>query len=84
MDSSAFLMKNDIGETKNLVAEKPEVVEKLLGLLKKDVIGGRSTDGAEAQNDVEEIVLWKSGETEAKAPKPAPAKKKKPKKKKEA
>ncbi len=54
-------MEADIGETTNLVNEKPEVVEALLEQLKKDVFGGRSTAGAEAQNDVEEIVLWKSG-----------------------
>ncbi|MEX2578079.1 MAG: sulfatase-like hydrolase/transferase [Verrucomicrobiales bacterium] len=48
-------------ETEEPYAEKPDVVDELLGLLKADVARGRSTEGPESSNDVEEIALWKSG-----------------------
>tara|TARA_R110000850_G_scaffold260906_3_gene388639 strand:+ start:1383 stop:2864 length:1482 start_codon:yes stop_codon:yes gene_type:complete len=57
-----YNMKEDPGEENNLYAEKPEIARQLLKLLEKDVFGGRSTEGIEAKNDVEEIVLWKSGQ----------------------
>ena len=47
-------------ETKNLYPTHPEMVAKLLAQLESDVARGRSTDGAEAQNDIEKIVLWKT------------------------
>ncbi|NRB74465.1 MAG: arylsulfatase [Verrucomicrobiales bacterium] len=56
-----YHMDDDPGEQNNLYAENPEVAAKLLALLEKDVFKGRSTDGAESKNDVEEINLWKSG-----------------------
>ena len=37
-----------------------KVAEKLLADLTSDIQRGRSTDGPEAQNDVADIVLWKS------------------------
>jgi arylsulfatase A-like enzyme len=40
----------DIGETKNLQAEKPEIVARLSALLEKYVADGRSTPGAPQQN----------------------------------
>jgi arylsulfatase A-like enzyme len=55
-------MENDPGETTNLYASHPEVAERLLKQLEADVNRGRSTDGAEAQNDVANIILWKSGQ----------------------
>ena len=59
-------LATDIGETKNLQAEKPEVVARLTDLLKKYVTDGRSTPGAKQAND-EEVPLY---------PKAAAAKKK--------
>jgi hypothetical protein len=55
-------MENDPGETTNLYASPPEVAERLLKQLEADENRGRSTDGAEAQNDVANIILWKSGQ----------------------
>lgn len=56
-------MQADTGETANLFTSKPEVVERLLGLLEADIARGRSTAGGDAANDVEQIVLWKSDAT---------------------
>jgi len=55
-------MQADPGETINLFESKPEIVAKLLAQLESDINRGRSTAGAPAKNDVENIVLWKSGE----------------------
>ncbi|MGJ8643788.1 MAG: sulfatase family protein [Luteolibacter sp.] len=57
-----YNMKTDPGETTNLYESNPEVAARLLKQLEKDVAEGRSTDGAAASNDVEKIVLWKSGQ----------------------
>ena len=54
-------METDIGEKQNLYLERPEIVERLLGLLRADVARGRSTEGSDSANDIEEILLWKSG-----------------------
>ena len=59
-------MAADIGEQNNLYMQKPELSQKLLKQLTSDIENGRSTDGPDSQNDVEEIVLWK---TENKKPK---------------
>jgi hypothetical protein len=53
-------MAVDPGETTNLYESRPEIVKRLLGQLKSDIERGRSTDGADAKNDVPDIVLWKS------------------------
>jgi len=44
---------DDPGETKNLQAEHPEIVQRLRGLLEKYVSEGRSTPGTPQKNDVE-------------------------------
>lgn len=54
-------MEKDPGETTNLYHNHPEVVERLVELLEADVARGRSTAGPVVSNDVDEIVLWKSG-----------------------
>ncbi|MDG2223183.1 MAG: arylsulfatase [Rubripirellula sp.] len=51
----------DIGERTNLYEQKPEIANKLLTLLREDIARGRSTQGATSPNDIEQIVLWKSG-----------------------
>jgi arylsulfatase A-like enzyme len=43
-------MKTDVGETRNVAEQHPEVVEKLKGLLQKFVADGRSTPGATQPN----------------------------------
>jgi arylsulfatase A len=52
----------DPSEMTNLYDAKPEVVARLVSQLKSDVLRGRSTTGPPAQNDVQDIVLWKSKE----------------------
>ena len=47
-----YNVAQDIGETKNLQAEHPEVVEELTKLLESYVNRGRSTPGPELKNDV--------------------------------
>ncbi|MDF7808374.1 arylsulfatase [Pontiellaceae bacterium B12219] len=55
-----YNLETDPAETNNLYESHPEVVERLLKQLEADVTAGRSTAGADSQNDVETIVLWKS------------------------
>jgi arylsulfatase A-like enzyme len=45
-------MRADVGERKNLLAEQPEVVDRLTKLLEKYVADGRSTPGPRQPNDV--------------------------------
>lgn len=47
-----YNLEDDLGETKNLYAEKPEMVAELSALLDKIVNDGRSTPGAAQKNDV--------------------------------
>ena len=47
-----FNLKDDIGETKNLAAENPERVKKMLALFEKQIAQGRSTPGPKLKNDV--------------------------------
>lgn len=56
-----YNMEDDPGESTNRYESHPEIAERLLKQLKSDIARGRSTDGPTQQNDVEEIVLWKSG-----------------------
>ncbi|MDQ8197886.1 arylsulfatase [Pelagicoccus enzymogenes] len=51
----------DPAETHNLYDTYPEVAERLLAQLNSDVQRGRSTAGPNLKNDIENIVLWKSG-----------------------
>ena len=50
-DLLLFDMENDVGETTNVSAEYPEVVESLKKLLAEYVNNGRSTPGAPQKND---------------------------------
>lgn len=72
----------DPGETTNLYTAKPDLVARLLALLQADVRRGRSTKGAAAENDVDRIVLWKSGEQSPGGTAPANPKKRSKKAKK--
>ncbi|RMG36166.1 MAG: arylsulfatase [Planctomycetota bacterium] len=60
-EAQLYDMLADPGEQRNLYEEQPEVARRLLELLERDVRRGRSTDGPPAKNDVNNIVLWKSG-----------------------
>lgn len=47
-----YNLADDIGETKNLDGEKPELVAEMKVLLEKLITAGRSTPGAKQKNDV--------------------------------
>lgn len=69
-----YNLESDLGERKNLQAEQPDVVKRLLALLEKYVADGRSTPGAPQANDAK-IDIWKKTAPKAKA-KPKTAAKK--------
>jgi len=46
-----YNLKDDIGETKNLIAENPEKVAALKAALKKIILNGRSTPGKAQKNE---------------------------------
>ncbi|MBU2939209.1 arylsulfatase [Lacinutrix sp. C3R15] len=46
-----YNLKDDIGETKNLIDEHPEIAAELKAALKKIILDGRSTPGAIQQNE---------------------------------
>jgi arylsulfatase A len=52
-------MRGDVSERRNLYGQQAQVVQQLLGLLKKYVANGRSTPGAAKKNDVP-VKIWKS------------------------
>jgi arylsulfatase A len=60
-EAQLYDMENDPSEQNNLYLTQPKIAERLLADLTADVGNGRSTDGPEAKNDVEDIILWKSG-----------------------
>jgi arylsulfatase A len=57
-----------VGEQRNLYLEQPEVADKLLQQLTAYVYNGRSTEGPESPNDVDQgsIKLWKSEKSNSK------------------
>jgi arylsulfatase A len=62
LPAQLYNMEQDPGEQNNLYLSNPEVAQRLLANLTADIQNGRSTAGPDATNDVENIVLWKSGE----------------------
>lgn len=52
-DVQLYNLDDDIGEKTNLAAEKPELVGEMRALMEKLITEGRSTPGAEQENDVE-------------------------------
>jgi arylsulfatase A len=71
-------LASDIGETKNVQAGHPEIVERLTKLLEKYVVDGRSTPGPVQKNTVT-ADIWKAGKDAHQAKTAAPGKgKKKP------
>ena len=61
LEAQLYDMEKDVGETNNLYTKHPHIAKRLLALMNEDVNSGRSTAGPASQNDVPEIVLWKSG-----------------------
>ena len=60
-DVQLYNMELDEGETKNLQAEFPEVVDQMKKELKGLIAQGRSNEGPIDKNDVEHIDMWKKG-----------------------
>jgi arylsulfatase A-like enzyme len=54
-----FDMSADPSEENNLYLHKPVLASELLEQLTRGVKGGRSTDGTESENDIDDIVIWK-------------------------
>jgi len=52
-------METDPGETNNLYTKKPEIVSRMLAQLTEYIEAGRSVDGPDSANDIQEIILWK-------------------------
>ena len=67
-DIQLYNMNQDAGEQTNLQAEHPEVVSKLIQLLKTYVTNGRSTPGKAGHNDLDHIDLWKRESQESHTP----------------
>ncbi|MHC4996725.1 MAG: sulfatase family protein, partial [Planctomycetota bacterium] len=59
-EAQLYNMANDVGETTNLYTAHPDVAARLLKQFEEDVFSGRSTRGPKSENDVDNIVLWKS------------------------
>ena len=57
-----MILSADIGETKNIEGQHPEIVAAMETLLKKYIDDGRSTPGAAQKNDVP-IDIWKLSDT---------------------
>jgi arylsulfatase A-like enzyme len=65
-EAQLYDMEKDPSEQNNLYLTHPEIAQRLLADLTADVQNGRSTEGPEAKNDVEDIILWKSGRSDRK------------------
>ncbi|MCM2369804.1 sulfatase family protein [Aporhodopirellula aestuarii] len=59
LPAQLYDLEADPGEQNNLYESNPEVVDALFKQLTSDVERGRSTAGAPAENDVDDIVIWK-------------------------
>ena len=54
-------MSKDIGERTDEYAQHPEIVDKLMKLLQKNIADGRSTPGTKQKNDVAIDIYKKNG-----------------------
>ena len=61
-----YNLETDPAETQNLYSTHPEIAEKLLKQLKLDIETGRSTKGEFSENDIDNIILWKTTEKKKK------------------
>ncbi len=50
-------LSQDIGETKNVQADHPEIVTRLKKILDQQIADGRSTPGAKQTNDAKIVVM---------------------------
>ncbi|MSU53347.1 MAG: hypothetical protein EXS41_08135 [Opitutaceae bacterium] len=63
------ILADNLGETKNLAAARPEKVAEMKALLETLITDGRSTPGAKQKNDVEVVRHPKSAPAPAKSAK---------------
>jgi hypothetical protein len=59
-ETQLYNLAKDPAEIANLYETNPTKADELLAALKNDIHRGRSTDGPESSNDIDQIVLWKS------------------------
>ena len=59
-EAQLYNLANDPSESDNLYLTHPEVAQRLLAQMEKEVKNGRSTAGPKAQNDIIDIKLWKN------------------------
>ena len=59
-ETQLYNLAKDPAEIANLYTTNPTKADELLAALKNDIHRGRSTDGPESANDIDQIVLWKS------------------------
>ena len=57
-----YNMELDEAETTNLYNNHPEIADRLYKSLKEGVENGRTTNGVGSENDLSQIILWKSGQ----------------------
>ncbi|WP_434036295.1 sulfatase family protein [Formosa sp. 4Alg 33] len=55
-----YNLETDPAETRNVYKTRPDIAEKLLKQLELDIKTGRSTTGAFSENDIDDIILWKT------------------------
>ncbi|WP_346772209.1 sulfatase family protein [Neorhodopirellula lusitana] len=60
LEAQLYNLATDIGEADNLYLNEPDIASRLLSLLESDIRRGRSTQGADSQNDIEPIRIWKN------------------------
>lgn len=59
-DAQLYDLSTDPGESQNQYTANRQVADRLLDQLSTDINRGRSTDGPESSNDIDDIRLWKS------------------------
>ncbi len=55
-----YNLASDLGETRNLQAEHPEIVQRLRTRLEAEIVNGRSTPGPQQPNDVPKIQFFEA------------------------
>lgn len=61
LNAQLYDLENDPGETTNLYLKESVVAQKLLKDLEYDIRLGYTRKGSTTKNDIEDIILWKSG-----------------------
>ncbi len=67
-DVQLYNLDDDLGETRNLAAENPDLVAEMKRLMEELIAQGRSTSGQPQKNDVEVTIHRRGAKTPAKKP----------------